>query len=79
MEDFLAKYCQLIAAVLTLIATVIAAIWGANHFKKIKQHKQKNTINTNINAKQSINNFSGANFGVQNKEVHIRNEHKKVD
>jgi len=79
MDNFLAKYGQLIAAVLTLIATVIAAIWGANHFKKKKLDKQKNTINTNINANQSINNFTGANFGVQNKEVHIGNEHKKVD
>lgn len=79
MGDFFAKYGQLIAAALTLIAAVIAAIWGANHNKKKKLDKQKNIINTNINANQSINNFAGANFGVQNKEVQIGNEHKKVD
>lgn len=79
MGEFITKNAQLIAAILSIIAAVIAAIWGRSHLEKKKAQRQRNTINTQINVTQSHSDFSRTNFGVQNTEVNVGDEHNEMD
>lgn len=79
MIDFITEHKELLAALLAVIAAIIGVIWGVNRMKKQKSQKRTNNIKTVIKTDNSISNFSNVNFGVQNQEVNIEDEHSRMD